>query len=102
MVLFAILFQSLHSAEHLVAQLSEEHCHHDHNDGNAQFTHEHHGHKHCFVCEYSFSSFAYFEISSITKSVIYSVDSRIISHSAIFKENRINFYLSRGPPSIIV
>lgn len=100
-VLFAILFQSFHSAEHLVAQFTEDHCHHHHKDGNAEFTHQHHGHEHCFVCEYSFSNFLYTDINSIAYLQFYSVDSRDISQLEIYTSSIFNLRQVRGPPAII-
>lgn len=62
-VLFAILFQSLHSYEHflgdeitIVQQDSRQHDLH-HND---------HNHEKCFVCEFTFSSFLNGENSTFT------------------------------------
>lgn len=60
-VLFGMLFQSLHSYEHLAKQLSEKHCIHEHHT-NAEITHEHHGAEHCFICEFNFSTFTTSEI----------------------------------------
>jgi len=57
MVVFSILFQSLHSYEHIVNQLSEKQCHHDYNDPNGEITHQHHDYDTCFVCHFAFGSY---------------------------------------------
>ena len=56
-VLFAILFQSVHSFEHLVKQFSEKHCDHKYAKHKNEINHSHHGLEKCFVCEFTFSPF---------------------------------------------
>ena len=53
-VLFSILFQSIHSYEHIVKQLSEKQCHHNYNDPSGEITHQHHDYDVCLVCHFSF------------------------------------------------
>jgi archaellum component FlaF (FlaF/FlaG flagellin family) len=55
-ILFAILFQSVHSYEHLVKHLSEKKCLHK-RVSSQEITHQHHNSNHCFVCEFGFSTF---------------------------------------------
>lgn len=55
-VLFSILFQSVHSYEHLAKQISEKKCLHKHNS-NTEITHQHDAFENCFVCGFTFSSF---------------------------------------------
>ncbi len=55
-VLFSILFQSLHSYEHLAKQISEKHCYHK-ITANGQITHQHHNFDKCLICEVTFSHF---------------------------------------------
>jgi hypothetical protein len=55
-VLFAMLFQSVHSFEHLAQQLSEKECHHE-STSKHQITHQHHNLDHCFVCDFKMSHF---------------------------------------------
>ena len=55
-IMFAILFQSVHSYEHLAKQLTEKKCIHKH-VSDKEITHHHKGFDHCFVCDFSFSSF---------------------------------------------
>ena len=61
-ILFAMLFQSIHSYEHLSQQLSEKKCHHKHISSH-EITHKHHNFDHCFVCDFTLSSFVNANIS---------------------------------------
>ena len=97
-ILFAILFQSLHSYEHLVKKITEQKCEHKH-VSDKQITHQHQDFDKCFVCEFAFSSF----ISSEIKSFSFLNDSYFYkSDSCFIKE--LNHYFSgisyalRGPP----
>lgn len=101
-VLFAILFQSFHATEHLISQLTTEQCFHEHKDGNAEFTHQHHGHDKCFVCEYSFSGFIYSEIYSIDYPRIEITSVQITSKQEAYQFSTLNLRLVRGPPINIV
>lgn len=51
-VVFTLLFQSVHSYEHLSQQLSEKKCHHSYRF-RSEITHTHHNANHCFVCEFT-------------------------------------------------
>ncbi|TDD93537.1 hypothetical protein E0F76_19015 [Flavobacterium cellulosilyticum] len=55
-VLFSMLFQSIHSYEHLIKQLSEKECHHKY-VSSKEITHQHNNFDHCFVCSFTLSSF---------------------------------------------
>ena len=55
-VLFAMLFQSVHSFEHLAQQLSEKECHHKYTS-KQEITHQHHNFDHCLVCDFKMSHF---------------------------------------------
>lgn len=55
-VLFSILFQSVHSYEHLAKQLSEKECLHEYKSSK-EITHQHEAFENCFVCTFTLSSF---------------------------------------------
>ncbi len=55
-VLFSILFQSIHSYEHLATEISQEICHHKNHLHKTEFTHQHNGFEHCSICEFTFST----------------------------------------------
>jgi hypothetical protein len=51
-----MLVQSIHSFEHLQQLLQEKECHHKYT-GKTEISHQHHPFDHCFVCEFTFTSF---------------------------------------------
>jgi hypothetical protein len=63
-VLSAILFQSIHSMEHLTKQFSEKSCHHKYVHHKFELNHSHHDWEKCFACEFTLSNF----VSSATIS----------------------------------
>lgn len=100
-VLFAILFQSVHSFEHLVKQFSEAHCHHKYNPYQNEISHSHHGLEKCFVCEFTFSPFTTadavnFSFVKPTFTTLYTV--------AFSKEVpdffKGSLFSHRGPPTV--
>ena len=101
-VLFSMLFQFMHSYEHLVKQLSEKECQHKHNSSQ-EITHQHHNVEHCFVCNFTVSSFVtadiqHFEFQKTTFSSGYSFfKSREITQ--FFKGS---LFALRAPPVFIV
>ncbi|MBC7846804.1 MAG: hypothetical protein H7Y10_09955 [Flavobacterium sp.] len=101
-ILFAMLFQSVHSYEHLAKQLSEKKCHHQFTS-KQEITHQHHNFDHCFVCNFTISNFvssgnSNFEFIKINFSSEYSFfKSREITQ--FFKGS---LFALRAPPSFIV
>lgn len=101
-MLFTILFQSIHSFEHIVKQLSEKQCHHDYNDPSGEITHQHHNYDLCYVCNFAFGSYTKTEFFSFQ----FHVFQREIPYFFPFSENISSVsesaYLLRGPPVAIV
>jgi hypothetical protein len=97
-VLFAMLFQSFHSYEHLSKLLSEKQCHHKYNPNKTEISHQHAGFDTCFVCEFTFSSFISAEDFTFN---VYSKFS-FIPYLFTFTDTIISFsgslYSLRGPP----
>ncbi|MDR7208382.1 hypothetical protein [Flavobacterium piscis] len=102
MVLFSILFQSVHSYEHIIKQLSEKQCYHDYSDVNSEITHQHNDYDSCFVCLFAFGSYIApekfcFEIYSSNQQVPYFFH---------YSENTVSFsgslYSLRGPPPAVI
>lgn len=100
-VLFSILFQSIHSYHHNTEKISEKICIHEHNEDKASLTHAHSHFENCFVCQFSFSPF------NTTESQL--LQSTIIELSSVFsvfstKEITILFkgslFALRGPPKV--
>ena len=101
-VLLSILFQSVHSYEHIAKQLSEKKCHHDYNDKNGAITHQHHNYDSCFVCQFSFESY----ITPEKISFQFYKYHKEIPYFLSFSENVVSFsgslYSLRGPPLSVV
>ncbi|MBP6550435.1 MAG: hypothetical protein KA208_04345 [Flavobacterium sp.] len=101
-VLFAMLFQSVHSFEHLEQQLSEKKCHHSHTSKH-EITHQHHDFEHCFVCNFTIGSFIasdihHFEFQKISIPSGYS----FFKSSEITQFFKGSLFALRAPPSFIV
>ena len=99
-ILFAILFQSLHSYEHLVKEIITKKCLHKH-VSSKQITHQHTKFDKCFVCEFAFSSF----ITSNIQSFSYCNDSNFYKNDSCFLTESNDFfsgisYSLRGPPIV--
>ena len=97
-VLFSMLFQSLHTYEHLAKQLSQKQCYHKYNVTGAEITHQHQKVDHCYVCEFAFGSyitpkdFSYQLYSSIEEiPYFFTTAEKVISFSG-------SLYSLRGPP----
>jgi hypothetical protein len=99
-VLFSMLFQSLHSYEHLAKQFSEKHCHHDHRSAH-EITHQHHSYDHCLVCDFTLGSFLAPEVfifrpyhNQLSVPYLFTSDQAVVSHLQ-------NNPPLRGPPVFI-
>lgn len=57
MVLFAMLFQMVHSYEHVYRQITEKHCDHSNSESKNQITHAHSIDASCSICHFAFSTF---------------------------------------------
>ena len=97
-VLFSILFQSVHTYEHIAKQLSEKHCDHKYNVSGTEITHQHHNADHCYVCHFGLSSYISpadysYQLYSNNGEIpyFYSASETIISFSG-------STYFLRGPP----
>ena len=102
LVLFSILFQSIHSYEHIVKQLSEKQCHHDYSDPSGEITHQHHDYETCFVCHFAFGSYIVpnevafkFHNSNVEIPYSFTFSQKVYSLSE-------SVYLLRGPPTDLV
>ncbi|MDR6968653.1 hypothetical protein J2X31_002679 [Flavobacterium arsenatis] len=97
-VLFAILFQSLHSYEHIL----EEKATFTHLDSSKKDVHaNNHNHEKCFVCEFTFSNFIGTEFTSFQ----FKTSFEAIAYSFFYTETPSVFSGSqatlRGPPASI-
>jgi hypothetical protein len=100
-VLSAILFQSIHSLEHLAKQFSEKTCHHKYVHHKYELNHSHHDWEKCFACEFTFSNF-------VSTAVISIEINKDLIHTEYFtsysKENIPSFsgslFALRAPPLV--
>jgi len=98
-VLFSILFQSVHSYEHILHQETTFVSHSD-NDGSTKVQTLDHDHEKCFVCEFTLSSFIATEFTTFQPQISYRAFAQIS-----FPANKVPSFFSgtllslRGPPS---
>ena len=101
-VLLSILFQSVHSYEHIAKQLSEKKCHHNYNDENGEITHEHYNDDTGFACHFSFGNY----ITPEKFSRDFHKDFIEVPYFLSFSESVTSFSEStcplRGPPSVTI
>jgi hypothetical protein len=57
MVLSAMLFQTVHSYEHVINQFTEKPCEHHTSANQKEITHSHSVDTKCHICHFSFSTF---------------------------------------------
>jgi hypothetical protein len=101
-VLFSILFQSIHSYEHLVKQFSEKQCHHKYTSSQ-EITHQHHDFEHCYVCHFSVSSFVTSDIHHFEFQIkIYPTGYSFFKSKEITQFFKGSLFALRAPPSFIV
>lgn len=100
-VLSSILFQSMHTFEHILAEFSDHKCDHLYDTGNEQITHEHHDFDHCFSCDFHFSNYVKTDILSVPLYFTASYS----THFAVLVEPVHYYsgihYLVRGPPDLL-
>jgi hypothetical protein len=101
-VLFSILFQSMHSYEHVAKQLSEKKCLHKYTSSK-EITHQHHNFDNCFVCHFTLSNFISSDVSQFKFKKI-----TIPSRYSLFNSKEItqffkgSLFALRAPPIFIV
>ncbi|NRT13469.1 hypothetical protein [Flavobacterium sp. 14A] len=100
-VLFAMLFQSLHTYEHLIKQLAQTECHHKYNPSHTEITHQHHNYDSCKVCHFSFGNY----IAPVSFTYKVTRDYAVILYPGLKRLALISFtgclYSHRGPPAQI-
>ena len=99
-VLFSMLFQFVHSYEHLAKQLSEKECYHKHTSKH-EITHQHHDFEHCFVCHFTISSFVTSDIHHFEfQKTIFSSGYSFFKSSEIIQFFKGSLFGLRAPPII--
>jgi hypothetical protein len=101
-VLFSMLFQYVHSYEHLAKQLSEKECAHKYNSSQ-EITHQHHNFDNCFVCSFTLSTFISSDISHFEfKKIIIPSGYSLFNSREITQFFKGSLFALRAPPSFIV
>jgi hypothetical protein len=101
-VLFSMLLQSFHSYEHLVKQLSEKKCYHKYNSSK-EITHQHHNFDHCFVCNFTLSTFISSDISNFEfQKIIIPSGYSLLNSRKITQFFKGSLFALRAPPIFIV
>ena len=101
-VLFSMLFQFVHSYEHLAKQFSEKECHHKY-ASSQEITHQHHEFEHCFVCHFSVSSFVASDIHHIEfKIFTFPTGYSFFKSVEITQFFKGSLFALRAPPIFIV
>lgn len=100
-MLLAILFQSTHSYEHLIKELTEKKCLHKH-ISSQEITHNHKFEK-CFLCDFGFSNFTDIDVFSF-KHLKFN---NLFAYSLNYSEQITNYFKGslfalRAPPRFIV
>ncbi|MEL1253118.1 hypothetical protein AAEO57_04990 [Flavobacterium sp. DGU38] len=101
MVLFAMLFQTIHSYEHIYAQIHENHCDHKYTPGQKQITHIHNVENNCSICHFEFSTFVSntFYTYTFHKANVPDVQEFIYSpKTTVFFKGSL--FALRGPPAL--
>ena len=99
-VLFAMLFQTIHSYQHVYKQLTEKHCDHKYVAHKNQITHSHSVENNCPICHFAFSSFIPNEFYALSFYKAHQVTSIVFFYKTIapafFKGS---LFALRAPPS---
>jgi hypothetical protein len=101
-VLFAMLFQTIHSYEHVYKQLTDKPCDHQYVDGQKQITHSHSVDNNCHVCHFAFSTF----ISNSFQTLSFHKVNIETSYVFFYTKAASNFFKGslfalRAPPAVI-
>lgn len=101
-VLFSMLFQTIHSYEHIYKQITEKHCDHKYVAHEKQFTHNHNVENNCPICNFTFSTYipnsfqgvSFYKTNVVEKTVFFYKTAT----STFFKGS---FFSLRAPPSLL-
>jgi exopolysaccharide biosynthesis protein len=100
---FALLFQSIHSVEHLHQIVTEKACVHSETNSKTNFTHEHHGLDKCSLCDFTFSQFTSFKKEVFDFCTYNHTSQKNVSLYETIKPNfEGSLFSHRGPPFFIV
>lgn len=102
-IIFALLFQSFHSVEHLSQIVTEKVCVHSPTNDKADITHQHHGLDKCSLCDFTFSQFTSFKKEVFDFCTYNHTSQKNVSLYETIKPNfEGSLFSHRGPPFFIV
>ncbi|MEG2101627.1 MAG: hypothetical protein RRY99_08960 [Flavobacterium sp.] len=101
-VLFTMLFQTIHSYEHVFKQLSEKHCDHKYTAGQNEITHSHSVDTNCPICHFAFSTFIpnTFQTLSFHK-VISEIPYQFVYSQTVSTFFKGSLFALRAPPALL-
>ncbi|MBE8724294.1 hypothetical protein [Flavobacterium hungaricum] len=102
MVLSAMLFQTIHSYEHVFKQLIEKPCEHHTSANQKEITHSHSVDTNCHICHFAFSTYIPNLFQTVTFQVI-GIETKSVfvytkSTTAFFKGSLFSL---RAPPALL-
>ena len=101
-VLFAMLFQTVHSYEHILRQASEKHCEHKTIAGQKQITHSHSVDANCHICQFAFSTFIPNSFQTLSFHKITAETSYKFFYSKVYTAFfKGSLFALRAPPAFI-
>lgn len=100
-VLFAMLFQTVHSYEHIIKQASEKHCNHTYTAGQKEITHSHSVDSNCHICHFAFSTFIpnAFQAISFHKTTV-DIFTKFFYFETISTFFKGSLFALRAPPAL--
>lgn len=100
-VLFAMLFQTVHSYEHILRQASEKHCDHKYTAGQKEITHSHSVDSNCHICHFAFSTYIpnTFEAFSFHKTTV-EISGIFFYFESISTFFKGSLFALRAPPAL--
>jgi hypothetical protein len=102
-VLFAMLFQTVHSYEHILRLSSEKHCDHKYTTGQKELTHSHSVDANCHICHFAFSTFVpnSFQSFSFHKTLVEAASYKFFYFEGISAFFKGSLFALRAPPAFI-
>lgn len=102
-VLFAMLFQTVHSYEHILRLSSEQHCDHKYTAGQKELTHSHSVDANCHICHFAFSTFVpnSFPAFSFHKTLVEAASYKFFYFEGISAFFKGSLFALRAPPAFI-
>jgi len=102
MVLSSMLFQMIHSYEHVHQQITEKKCEHKYSAHQKQFTHSHSVENDCSVCHFSFTSFISNCFNTISYQKVISLQHTLSFYNSITSSFfKGSLFALRAPPSLL-